>query len=230
MLDWWRQRSLFARFLAYAIIAILALFVAAGLGAGAALVVKGDLSRPAGVGGKSEKSGSASERGASHQRNQAGADRSQKEETGARRSQAAPRDDRNTYVHDVGRIQAASVETLLDSHEKLLRYDALTPGDIEKMRANKADLQRLADQASALGAPKKYGHQKEAFVSAIEELHRAARLAYALAADPTSATESGFRKYDGRVDKAAALLKQSNGLLGRDYETIEGVRSVGTSQ
>jgi hypothetical protein len=208
MMDWWRQRSSSARFLAYAIVAILVLLVAAGLGAGAALVVRGDQSGPAG----------------------AGADRSQKEETGARRSQAAPRDDRNTYVHDVGRIQAASVETFLDSHEKLLRYDALTPGDIEKMRANKADLQRLADQASALGAPKKYGHQKEAFVSAIEELHRAARLAYALAADPTSATESGFRKYDGRVDKAAALLKQSNGLLGRDYETIEGVRSVGTSQ
>jgi hypothetical protein len=181
------------------------------------------------VGGKSEKSGSASERGASHQRNQAATDRSQKEETGAKRSQAASRDDQNTYVHDVGRIQAASVETFLDSHEKLLRYDALSSGDIAKMRANQADLRGLADRAGVLGAPKKYGHQKDAFVSAIEELHRAARLAYALAADPTSATESGFRKYDGHVDKAAALLKRSNDLLDRDYETIEGVRRVGTS-
>jgi hypothetical protein len=200
-MDWWRQRSSSARFLACAIVVILAFFMAVGVGAGAALLVRGDQSGPAGVGTGSGKPG----------------------------SQGASRGDQNTYVHDVGRIQAASVETFLDSHMKLRRYDALNSGDIEKMQSNQANLQRLAAQARALRAPKKYGHQKDAFVSAIEELHTAARVAYALAADPTSATETGFRKYDGHVEKATALLKQPNDLLDRDYKTIEGVRSIGTS-
>jgi len=121
------------------------------------------------------------------------------------------------------------VEAFLDSHEKLLRYDALTSADIEKMQANQAALQVLANRASDLRSPQKYRDQKDAFLSAIEELHQAAQLAYALAADPTSATLAGFRNYDNHVDKAATLLQQSNELLDRDYKKIEGVRSVSTS-
>jgi hypothetical protein len=51
-------------------------------------------------------------------------------------------------------------------------------------------------------------------------------LAYALAADPTAATQSGFDEYDRQVNDAAARLLRSNEILGRDYKTIEGVQRV----
>ena len=66
-------------------------------------------------------------------------------------------------------------------------------------------------------------------LSAINEMHEAAQLAYTLAADPTSATQSGFEEYDHHVDKAAAGLKRSNETLDRDYKTIEGVQRVSPS-
>jgi hypothetical protein len=121
------------------------------------------------------------------------------------------------------------VEAFLDSHEKLLRYDTLTSGDIEEMQANQAALQGFVDQASDLRAPKQYSNQKDAFVSAIDELHQAAQLAYALAVDPISATQDDFEDYDRIVDQAAAGLRQSNEILGKDYKTIEGVQEVSTS-
>jgi len=120
------------------------------------------------------------------------------------------------------------VEAFSDSHEKLLRYDTLTSGDIEEMQANHAALREFADQASDLKAPQKYREQKDAFVSAIDELHQAAQLAYALAADPISATQADFDDYDRLANEAAADLQRSNEILGKDYNTIEGLQEINT--
>jgi hypothetical protein len=50
------------------------------------------------------------------------------------------------------------------------------------------------------------------------------------AIDPISATQDDFEDYDRIVDQAAAGLRQSNEILGKDYKTIEGVQEVSTSQ
>jgi hypothetical protein len=226
MSGWWNQRSQSTRLLVYAVAAILAFVMAASVGAVAALVVRGNLSFPAGERARPEEPSPAGEQGKTPQRQQADADRPQQEKAGAERGQAASQDKQNTYVHRVGEIQANSVEVFLDSHEKLLRYDSLTAGDIEEMQANQAALQGFADQASDLRAPQRYREQKDAFVSAIDELHQAAQLAYALASDPISATQADFDDYDRLVDEAAAGLQRSNQILGKDFEGIEGVREV----
>jgi hypothetical protein len=200
--------------------------MAASLGAVAALVVRGNLSLPAGERARPEEPSPAGEQGKSPQGQQANADRSQQENSDAERGQVAPQDKQTAYVHEVGEVQANSVEAFLDSHEKLLRYDTLTSGDIEEMQADQAALKGFADQASALRAPQKYEEQKDAFVSAIDELHQAAQLAYILAADPISATQADFEDYDRLVDEGAAGLQRSNQILGKDFEGIEGVREV----
>jgi hypothetical protein len=195
----------------YAVIAVLAFVMAASVGAAAALMVSGSLSWPTGGGSRPGEPGPADEQGKPSQHRQAEADHS---------GQA--------YVAEVGEIQASSVEAFSDSHEKLLRYDTLTSGDIEEMQANQAALQEFADRASDLDAPEKYGEQKQAFVSAIDELHQGARLAYVLAADPLSATQADFDDYDRLTNKAATDLQQSNELLGKDYKAIAGLREVNT--
>jgi len=233
MSEWWNQRSQSTRLLVYAAAAILALVIAASVGAGAALVAGGDLSWPTGERSEPGEPGPAGERGEPPQRQQAGADRPQQghtdqEEAGTSREQAATQDKQIPYVSAVGEIQADSVEAFSDSHEKLLRYDTLTSGDIEEMQANQAALQEYADQAGDLKAPEKYEEQKDAFVSAIEELHQAAQLAYALAADPISATQGDFDDYDSLVNDAAADLQQSNEILDKDYKTIGGLQEINT--
>jgi hypothetical protein len=228
MSGWWNQRSQSTRLLVYAVAAILSFVMAASVGAAAALLVGGHLSWPTGERAGSEEPNPAGERGKSPQRQQADADRPQQENSGAKREQAASPDKQTTYVHEVGEIQANAVKTLLDSNEKLLRYDALTSGDIEKMQGNQAALQEFADQASNLNAPRKYTDQSDAFLSAIEELHQAAQLAYALAADPISATQANFDHYDRLVNEAAAGLQKSNKILGKNFKTIDGVHRVGT--
>jgi hypothetical protein len=185
--------------------AALALAVAAGIGAMAALMMRGDLGLPA-----SEKPRPSEE--------QANAQQSEKQGD----SQQSEAD----YVDEVGKIQSKSVETFLDSHDKLLRYDALTADDVEKMNANQTVLQGLTDQVDDLDPPQKYEEQHETFRSAISELQEAAQLAYTLAADPTAATHSGFEEYDRHVNEAAASLERSNEVLGRSYKTIDGVRRV----
>jgi hypothetical protein len=108
-----------------------------------------------------------------------------------------------------------------------VHYDALTADDVEKMQANQLILGELADQADQLDPPQRYKEQLGTFDSAITELHEAVQLAYGLAADPTSATQSEFDDYDHHVAEAAADLQRSNEILGRDYKTIEGVQRVG---
>jgi hypothetical protein len=240
MSGWWNQRSPFTRLLVYAVAVILAFVTASSIGAVAALVVSGNLSWPTGERSRPEEPNPAGEQGKPPQRQQADADRpqqelqqehtdrSQQEKADAKREQVASQDKQTTYVNGVGEIQANAVEAFLDSHEKLLRYDSLTSADIEKMQANQAALQDLTDQTSDLSAPQKYRDQKDAFLSAIDELHQAAQLAYALAADPISATQADFDDYDSLVNEAAADLQQSNEILGKDYKTIGGVQGVNT--
>ena len=230
MSGWWNQRSQSTRLLVYAVAAILLFVMAASVGAAASLLVGGDLSWPTGERSGPGELNPASERGKPPQRQQEDADRPQQEEAGAKREQTTPQDEQTAYVHEVGEIQANSVDAFLNSHEKLLRYDALTSGDIEKMQGNQAALQRFADQASNLNAPRKYTDQREAFLSAIDELHQATQLAYVLAADPISATQDDFEHYDHLVNEAAADLQQSNEILGKNYKTIEGVKGISTSQ
>jgi hypothetical protein len=229
MSGWWNQRSQSTRLVVYAVAAIVLFVMAASVGAAASLLVGGHLSWPTGERSGPGEPNPASERGKPPQHQQEDADRPQQEEAGAKREQTTPQDEPTTYVHEVGEIQANAVEAFLDSNEKLLRYDALTSGDIEKMQRNQAALQGFADQASDLNAPRKYTEQKDAFLSAIEELHQAAQLAYALAADPISATQADFDHYDRLVNEAAAGLQKSNKILGKNFKTIDGVHRVGTS-
>jgi hypothetical protein len=228
MSGWWNQRSQFTRLLVYAMVAASLFGMAASVGAVAALVVSGNLSWPTGERARPEEPSPAGEQGKTPQRQEADAERLQQEKAGAKREQDASQEQQTTYVHRVGEIQANAVETFLDSHEKLLRYDSLTSSDIEEMKANQAALQGFTEQASDLNAPQKYREQKVVFLSAIDELHQGAQLAYALAADPISAAQADFEDYDRLVDQAAAGLQQSNEILGKDYETIEGVQGVST--
>jgi hypothetical protein len=221
------------RVLAYILAAALAFAVAAGLGAMAALIMQGDLSLPgteeprrlqeqqdAPRAQENEPAAQQPEKAASRQ-NEAGeqrnAPRSQEQEAAAGQSEAE-------YVARVGEIQADSVETFLNSHDKLMRYDALGADDVEQMQANQAALKKVSDQVDGLSPPQKYMEQYEVFRSAINELHEATRIAHELAADPIAATQSDFDEYDRHVDQAAADLKGSNQILGRDYKTIESAR------
>jgi hypothetical protein len=226
MSGWWDQRSLFTRLLVYAVAVILMFVMATSVGVVAALVVSGDVSWPTGERARPDGPSSAGEQGKIPQRQQEHTDKAQQEIADAEREQTVTQDKLAQYVDGVGEIQANSVEAFLDSHEKLLRYDTLTFSDIEEMQANQAALQGFVDQASDLRAPKQYRNHKDAFVSAIDELHQATQLAYTLAADPVSATQADVDDYDRLVDEAAAGLRRSNQILGKDFEGIEGVREV----
>jgi hypothetical protein len=222
-----RKRSPLPRVLVYVLIAALAFALAAGVGAIAALTLGDDLGfsergEPRQLGDRQD--------GPRPQHNEAveqpNASRSQEIEGAAQQEEDAAQQSEAEYVARVGDIQAKSVEAFLDSHDKLVHYDALTSDDVEKMQANQLILGELADQADQLDPPQRYKEQLGTFDSAITELHEAVQLAYSLAADPTSATQSEFDDYDRHVDEAAAGLQRSNEILGRDYKTIEGVQRV----
>lgn len=222
MIEWLGTRSSRTRVLVYAAAAILAFAVAVGVGATAAFIVQGGPNPPA-----REGPGPAAEQGDAPERGGADSTRSQREETTAGpRKDAASRQDEADYVGSVGEIQANSVETFLDTHGKLLRYDALTADDIDEMQTNHLALQEFTDQAGDLDPPQRYSEQYRVFHSALNELNEAAQLAHNLAADPTAATQSGFDEYDRHVDEAAAYLQRSNEAINRDYKTIEGVQKV----
>ena len=225
-----QKRSPARRVSLYILVAVLVFGLAASIGALATLIVQGNLSWP-----ESEKPRSSDQQGNApqHQGGGAVADRSQQKETeketeketGAQQeAKAASQQSEGEYVARVGEIQRRSVETFLDSHEKLMRYDALSSDDVEKMHTNQATLKEFASQVDGLDPPQKYKEHYEVFRSAINELYEAARLAYELAADPLAATQSQFDEHDRHVDQAAARLQQSNEILGRDYKSIEGAR------
>ncbi len=239
MTHWVRTRSPLVRTLVYAALAILAFALAAGVGAVGALMLRGDLTgsperqepRPADRqdadraqredgnakdGAAEQDEAAAEQKGVASRQEQAAADRS---------ADAAQRDEAG-YADAVEDIQAGAVETFLENHERLLRYDALAAGDVREMKTNEATLQEMSERAADLAPPPKYEEQHEVFGSAIDKLHEATRLAHGMAADPVAAAELGFGEYDGHVTEASALLRRSNELSGEDYESIEGVREV----
>jgi hypothetical protein len=191
------------------------------VGATTALMIQGNLDLPS-----RKVPEPADEQGDAPQHRGADADQSQQKEAGAEQAEAPSQQKEDEYVARVGDIQADSVETFLDSHDKLLRYDALTADHVEEMQANKDSLRELTEQVDGVDPPQKYGQQYETFNSAINELYEATQLAYNLAADPISATQSEIDEYERHVNEAAAGLKRSNELLGRDYKTIKGVQKV----
>ena len=130
------------------------------------------------------------------------------------------------YLTSVGDIQNASVETFLDSHVRLLRYDMLTAGDVEDMETNYLALRDYSAQVESLNPPEGYEAQYELFSLGINEIYRASEIAHRVAADPVSATQADFRAYDGHVETATTSLQQSNAIIGRDYRTTEGVSRI----
>ena len=231
MTHWVRGLSPPLRVLVYAALAILAFALAAGVGAMGALTLRGDVGLPERQGPRSadeqrvdrppQKDG-ANEDGADEQKEAA----PQQDQAAADRGADAAQRAEAEYVGAVEDIQTRAVETFRNSHEKLLRYDALAPSDVRVMEANGAALQEMADRAAKLDPPPKHGEQHEVFVSAIDELREASQLAHGMAADPVAVTETAFDGYYGRLGEASALLRRSNELLGEDHETIEGVREV----
>ena len=130
------------------------------------------------------------------------------------------------YLEEVASIQNGSVETSLRSNDKLLRYDRLTADDIEEMKANSAVLESYVRRAKDLDPPTEYEDQHDVFVLAIGELRDANELAYRLAADPSSATQTDFEAYDHYVDRATAYLRRSNDMLGKDYKTTGAAQEI----
>ncbi len=233
MTHWARARSPLVRVLIYLVAATLAFALAAGVGAMVALTLRGDVGSPERQGprpadeqrvdrpqqedGAAEREEVAAEqKGVASRQDQAAADLSA---GAAQRAEAE-------YADAVEDIHTGAVETFLNSHEKLLRYDALAAADVEEMEANVTALRGMADRAAGLDPPPQYEEQHDVFSAAIGELREASRLAHGMAADPVAVTETAFDGYDGRVDEASALLRRSNELLGEDYETIGGVREV----
>jgi hypothetical protein len=214
-----RKRSPNRTLLLYILLAALAFAVTAGIGAMGALMLRGDLGSP----GADEAQPPQGGQKAPRSQDKAAAEG----ELGVQQAEDASHQREAEYVARVGDIQADAVETILDSHDKLARYDALTADDVEEMQANKDVLQQVVEQTEGLDPPQRYdGEHYEAFSSTIRELHRASELAYNLAADPTAATRSVFDEYAQHLSEAAAGLERSNEILGRDYKTIEDVRRV----
>ena len=240
MTHWVRNRSPLVRTLVYAALAILAFALAAGVGAIGALMLRGDLTGSL----ERQEPRAADEQDVNRAQQKDGA--AEREETLAEREEAASRQDQAAanrsadaaqrdaaqraeaeYVGAVEDVQTNAVETFRNSHEKLLRYDSLSAADVEEMKANESSLRGMAERAADLDPPQRYEEQHDVFVSAIDELREASRLAHVMAADPVAAAElGGFDEYDGRVEEASALVRRSNELLGEDYEAIEGVREV----
>ncbi len=237
--------------LTYAAVALVMFAVATGVGAMAALLLGPDFGSPGGE-SRQEAGSPGSPGGAQPQKagggeNAAGESQQEanspegaqpqkasedknatnlQEEATAEQSRGASRQDEAEYVGTVGEIQARAVKAFLDSHNKLLRYDALTAADVEEMQANQTALEKMNEQTGDLVAPRKYEEQYEVFSAAIDELQEATRLAYGMAADPVAAAEQGFDEYDGSVNEASGLLRRSNELLNREYKAIENVREV----
>jgi hypothetical protein len=130
------------------------------------------------------------------------------------------------YLEEVADIQNGSVETSLRSNNKLLRYDGLTAEDVEELKADYVALENYARRARDLAPSAEHEDQYKVFVLAIGELRDANELAYRLAADPSSATQTDFEAYDRHVDRATAYLRRSNEMLGKDYKTFGAAQEI----
>jgi hypothetical protein len=143
-------------------------------------------------------------------------------ETAREQRSTSPREDETEYLAEIGDIQNGSVKAFLKSDENLRRYDALDADDVEDMRASSVALRDYRDRVADLDPPEQYRGQHGVFGGAIGELYEATEVAYGVANDPASATQSQFAAYDDHVDKAAAHLRRSNEMIRQDHATIEG--------
>jgi hypothetical protein len=130
------------------------------------------------------------------------------------------------YLDEIADIQNGSVEIALRSNNKLLRYDGLTAKDVEELKGDYVALENYARRARDLAPSAKHEDQYKVFVLAINELRDANGLAYRLAADPSSATQTDFEAYDRHVNRATAYLRRSNEMLGEDYKTTKAAREI----
>jgi hypothetical protein len=130
------------------------------------------------------------------------------------------------YLEEVASIQNGSVEASLRSNNKLLRYDGLTAEDVEELKADYVALENYARRARDLAPSAEHEDQYKVFVLAINELRDANELAYRLAADPSSATQTDFEAYDRHVNRATAYLRRSNEMLGKDYKAAEAAQEI----
>jgi hypothetical protein len=194
------------RVLVYVAATAALLVVAAGVGIVAALVIASDEGSPEGA--------------KPRQAEQA------KPEQASKQGGASDRQSEAEYLGEIGDIQNGAVEASLESNAKLLRYDLLTGGDLEAMEANRTALVAYSDRVKALDPPRGYGDQYRLFVLAIAELRDANELAYRLAADPSSATQTDFEAYDRHMDRATAYLRRSNEMLGEDYKAAGAARRI----
>jgi hypothetical protein len=194
------------RVLVYVAATAALLVVAAGVGMAAALVIASDEGSPEGA--------------KPRQAEQA------KPEQASKQGGASDRQSEAEYLGEIGDIQNGAVEASLESNAKLLRYDLLTGGDLEAMEANRTALVAYSDRVKALDPPRGYGDQYRVFVLAIAELRDANELAYRLAADPSSATQTDFEAYDRHMDRATAYLRRSNEMLGEDYKAAGAARRI----
>jgi hypothetical protein len=240
MIEWLRKRPPLFRVLVYAAAAILVFAVAAGVGAIGALMLRGDLGgplpraegpQPSDEQGNAprpqQEDGAAQQDAAGEQQGAPAAQQKDAEQQQQEQAAAAQQQSEADYIARVGEIQSTAVETFLDTHEKLLRYDALTADDLQKMEANRAALQEITAQVGNLDPPpQRYAEHYEVFRSAIRELDEAVGLAHEVVADPTTATKAEFDEYDRHAREASGGLRRSNELLGRDYATLEGVQEI----
>jgi hypothetical protein len=194
------------RVLVYVAATAALLVVAAGVGMAAALVIASDEGSPEGA--------------KPRQAEQA------KPEQASKQEGASDRQSEAEYLGEIGDIQNRAVEASLESNAKLLRYDLLTGGDLEAMEANRTALGAYSDRLKDLEPPRGYGDQYRVFVLAIAELRDANELAYRLAADPSSATQTDFEAYDRHMDRATAYLRRSNEMLGEDYKAAGAARRI----
>lgn len=226
MIRWLEGHSLPVRVLAYAGALVLVLALAVGAGALGALLVQDE---PVVTGGRAPQAGD----GENPPGGQGGTTAVGREGTEGRTDRqqaeaAASRDAEARYVEAVGAIQEEAVGAFRGNHERLMRYDSLTAGDVQAMRDNQAVFEELTVRTAALDPPEGYGEQYAVFVSAIGDLREAARIAYDLAAEPTAVAPDAFAEHDRFVGEAAAGLRRSNELLGRDYETIGEMQDIDT--
>ena len=207
-----QQLPVSLKILAYAAAAAVVLVLAVGVGVMAALTLGSD-NEGSPEGAKPEQVERA---------NPGRDDRSQEDARG--KASDAPGD--AAYSKDLAVIQRQAVETSLENNRKLLRYDGITAEDVEEMEANSVALEGYARRAKDLVPPAKYEEQHKVFVLAIGELRDADKLAYRLAADPSSATQTDFEEYDRHMDRATAYLRRSNEMLGEGYKTTGAAQDV----
>ena len=209
------------KILAFAAAAVAVLAVAAGVGVMAALALDPDRVSPQGAKPERVREANLEQGDLPEENAQKGA--SDTKDTGEKAPDAPSG---AAYLDEVASIQNGSVEASLRSNDKLLRYDGLTAGDAEEMKADFVALESYARRARDLAPSARNEDQHGVFVRAIGELRDANELAYRLVAEPSSATQTDFEVYDRHVDRATAYLSRSNEMLGKDYKTTASAEEV----